>query len=193
MRRLLPVLSVCACLFLLGACAGVPAPENEQSTLVIGSFILDYPDGLFDFAARTVASGVYLTVKNNTKGSSFTMRTTEGGYFYFLSNGSDSYSLVGYRYEFTAAGRQEYTMRGGIGGNFTVVPGQVCYLGDIVFRQTKPTKGEEGMYAGTKQTSWQYETTATRDDKRGQAVDFLRKQDPQSPWLSRMVAAVRLE
>ena len=88
MRRFLPV--ALSCLLLLGSCAGVPRPENDQSTLVIGSFILDYPDGLFEYNARTIPVGVYVTVRNNTKDSTFDLRTNDGGYFYFLSNGSDS-------------------------------------------------------------------------------------------------------
>ena len=191
MRRFLPV--ALSCLLLLGSCAGVPRPENDQSTLVIGSFILDYPDGLFEYNARTIPVGVYVTVRNNTKDSTFDLRTNDGGYFYFLSNGSDSYSLVRYSYSFTASGIKTYSMEGEIGGTFTAAPGQVCYLGHIVFHHTRPKLAEVSMQSRTRNESWQYDLKATRDDTPDRAIDFLRKLDPDSPWPSRTVVTAHME
>jgi hypothetical protein len=194
MRRVVLGLCALSLLLLLTSCAGVPRPESDESTLVIGSFILDYPDGIFEYNARTIPVGIYITIRNNTQDSTFVVRTMEGGYFYFLSNGSDSYSLVSYRYMFTAAGRQEYTLQGGFKAAFTAAPGQICYLGDIVFRNAKPRKTEEVTdAAGGKHTSWSYEQTATRDDKPDQVISFLQKQDANSPWITRTVVSAQVQ
>ena len=194
MRRIGIGLCVLACILLLGSCAGIPRPETEENALVIGSFVLDYPDGIFEYPARTITGGIYLTIKNNADDSTFTVRTGDNGYFYFLSNGKDSYSLVSYRYTFTAAGRSEYSLEGGIQGAFTTVPGQVCFLGDLVFINAKGKKTEETTSAsGERHTSWSYERSATRGEKPDKMIEFLRKQDAESPWLSRMVTTVKLQ
>ena len=73
-------------------------------------------------------------------------------------------------------------------------PGQICYLGDIIFHNTKPKKTEEvKTAAGEKHTSWSYELSATRDDKHDQVISFLQKQDANSPWITRTVVSAQIE
>lgn len=56
------------------SCAGIPKPETPQDTLIIGSFVLDFPDGFFDDPSRAITSGIELTITNTTKDSSFSVR-----------------------------------------------------------------------------------------------------------------------
>ena len=71
-------------LLTLGACAGMPEPEEAENSLVIGSLVLDYPDGFFDMKPCCFTRGVKLTILNTTTNRRFTL-TTDDGYFYFLS------------------------------------------------------------------------------------------------------------
>jgi hypothetical protein len=182
-----------SCLLLLLSCASIPDPEDQQSTLVIGSFILEYPDGVMDLPPRTIASNVWITVMNTTKGSSFSVRTMDGGFFYFLGSGDDSYSLQSYRHTFTMSGTSEYTVGAKLNWAFKTAPGQITYLGHTVIRQGKPKMAEERQGSRERQSTWQFETTLTRDDTPDRMIEYLRTQHAESPWLLRTVASAQIE
>jgi hypothetical protein len=181
------------CLLLLVSCASIPDPVDQQSTLVIGSFILEYPDGVMDLPPRTITSNVWITITDTIKGSSFSVRTLEGGFFYFLGIGDDSYSLASYSHSFTVSGSSEYTMGGKLDWKFKTAPGQITYLGHVVIRQAKPKVAEERQASHSRQSTWQFETSLTRDDKPNLMIEYLRKTDPESPWISRTVTSTQLE
>jgi hypothetical protein len=190
MRRSAIIVLIVCCLALLVSCASVPNPENDRSSLVIGSIALDFPDGLFDLPPRVVSSGIILTVRNTTQGHSFDLRVNNDGYFYFLSNGSDAYSLLGYRYTFTTSGRSEYSISQGLGASsFHATPGQICYLGHIVHRYTSPKKTDLNLYA-RKGSSWNYQIEVIRDNKSDEMLKNLKAQNDDMPWLQRMVTLV---
>ena len=83
---------------LLISCAGIPEPEESGNSLIIGSIILDFPDGFFDGASTTITRSIKVKLLNTTKKRSFTLSTIDG-YFYFLTNGTDSYVLESFEFE----------------------------------------------------------------------------------------------
>lgn len=187
-RSALVVLGVCA-LVLLTSCASIPNPENERSSLVIGSILLDFPDGLFDLPPRQIYSGILITLRNKTQDGTFELKANERGYFFFLSNGSDEYSLARFRYSFTGSERNSYTIDQTIAGSFRAAPGQVSYLGQLVYRFSAPNKTEQKLYAKTAST-WNYKIEPVRNDKSDEMIKSLRAQDDHMPWLARTVALI---
>jgi hypothetical protein len=135
MRYLLAPIVLIA--MLLASCASIPEPENESSSLVIGSLILDFPDGFFGETPRTLDSGVYVHVVNTTQGTDFHVSTGSGGYFYFLSNGTDHYSIEDYSFDerSTASMIKTVTLQGKIAHSFTASSRCVQYLGCV--RETR--------------------------------------------------------
>ena len=89
MKRLLSAVVIAG---LLVSCAGFPQPVEEATTLIIGSWILDFPDGFFDTPARQFDMNVQLSFHNTTQDKRFAIYTNRG-YFYFQSNGTDDYVL----------------------------------------------------------------------------------------------------
>lgn len=53
-------------IFILVSCASFPEPKEEGDSLVIGSFVVDFPDGFFNKAPRTVKEGVWIEFENIT-------------------------------------------------------------------------------------------------------------------------------
>ena len=120
----------------LSGCAGLPAPENEDDSLVIGSLVLDFPDGFFDWPQRKIDRQVMLIVSNTTRNRDFTLMTSRG-YFHFLSNGSDEFVLKSCRFS-TREGGDDYMLgERPLGLKITTAPGKVIYVGHIVVTYMK--------------------------------------------------------
>jgi hypothetical protein len=176
-RLIIPV----AIAFALISCASLPRPQSSDDSLVIGSFVVDFPDGFFDRPAATFASGVWVKIANQTRGTSFQIITTPGGYFWFMSNGSDSYSLEGFEFK-TQTASGTYSIRDKIDYKWTVSPGHVHYIGHLAFTYKKPDKASTETYGGT--THWSFERSLDKKSKPEAVREYLKATDPESPWIS---------
>ena len=79
---------------ILVSCASFfPEPESNTDSLVIGSFIIDFPDGFGSYSPLTAAEGIKLYFTNLTRNRHFVLVTDSDGYYYYLTNGSDEYVL----------------------------------------------------------------------------------------------------
>jgi len=173
MKRWIAILGL---LPLLLSCASFPEPEAPESSLVIGYLVLDYPDGWFDQAKRTIASGVTLYFTNQSSGNKFWL-TTSQGYFQFLSNGTDSYSLESYKVTVDRS-----TSSGDISLKFTAKPHTVVYLGHHTMIHTDPQKTTKTTPEG-RGTYWTYKRSTNSQEKEGEMLTYLKSKDPESPWL----------
>ena len=160
----------------LVSCASIPGPENPDDSLVIGYFALDYPDGWFDHGKRTITSGVTLYFANQSSGNKFWL-TTSQGYFQFLSNGRDSYSLESYKVTV-----ERSTSSGDIGLKFTAKPHTVVYLGHHLMIHSDPRKTTRTTPEG-RATYWTYTRSIDSKDKEGEMLTYLKGKDAECPWL----------
>jgi hypothetical protein len=171
--RVVPVI------LLLVSCAGVPKPENQSDTLVIGSFVLDYPDGFFGESARTIESNLRLDIRNKTNDTTFSVVTSRKGFFYFRSNGTDQFELRHYSYNVS-----DNTGTCSGGGSLLLAidsaPNCVRYIGHFKMIAARPRM----VMTGANRTSWSFDFSLKREVKEGDMVQYLRAVDPESPWLS---------
>ena len=174
------------------SCAGLPPAENKDDSLVIGSFIVDFPDGFFDQKPRTIDGCITLTFKNLTQGSSFTVLTTDGGYFWFLSNGSDSYELQKYRWEDADLPGRKFTLESNLGYTFPAVPEKVLYLGHFLLSYRLPEKPDPSAYGGghVSEVQWNFTASMKREAKTDAMSEFLKRRAPESAWISHDIVAM---
>jgi len=170
---------------LLTSCAGIPKPEGENDTLVVGSFILDYPDGFYNQAPRAITSGVRLDFMNTTQGTEFFLLTSSGGYFSFLTNGTDSYDLKGFSY-YVEERTGHYTGSGGLTYKFSVSPHAVQYIGHLVYTFSKPRFQEN---TGLHTLTWNFERALARTKKVEDVARYLGDAAKDSVWVSYEVKA----
>ena len=170
-------------ILLLSGCAGLPEPEGSGSSLVIGFMELDFPNGFFSLSPnptpKTFNSKIKLTILNTTTDRSFTT-STSSGYFYFLSNGSDSYKIESYVFVKEIPGSGSFTFNEYVNYNFTPVPGKLVYLGDISYTYTEPDKISEKKG----DSMWNYEGSVKLDYNTDAMLKYLRGKNPDSSWLS---------
>ena len=163
----------------LCSCAGLPPPENEGNCLVVGYLADDYPDAFFDRGPRTIVHGMTLRLTNLTQNRKFTARTN-GGYFYFLSNGTDEYQLESYEYQIEQSGAK-YSSGGNLRWKFKAAPGKILYLGHATvvnkdLRQVKEApdgRTHTFHYAQSRDLQW-------KDDE---MLGFVRDRDAKGSWL----------
>ena len=184
MKRLLLFAGIVALLF---SCASFPEPEGQGNSLVIGNFILDFPDGFFDLSARKITSGVTLHLANRTKGTKFALITSSPGYFYFLTNGSDEFELESSEYAAEGLGHR-YKMNIPIRIKIMNTPDKVIYLGHITSTYTLPKIEKE---SGTGSRTWNFETEWTTTwDQEGLRL-YIVEVSPNRQWLNREVLEYR--
>jgi ankyrin repeat protein len=176
----LAILSLVVLLF--SACIGLPHAENESDTLVIGSFIIDFPDGFLMEQPKTIDSRITLTVKNLTKEKSFTILTHEAGYFWFLCNGKDSYELEKFSWEDTTYSGHKFTLESKINYSFKTVPQHVLYLGHYALHYRQPEK-QNPSANGTGQRN--FKTSMDLDFNMLGTMENLKKHDADAFWRSR--------
>lgn len=169
-----------AVLPLLAACASIPTPESPDDSLVIGYFALDFPDGFFAQSRRTFTSGIGLLIKNETTGRKFRL-TTSNGYFQFLSNGTDGYTIMEYSLkERDPSGM--YSVGGKLDRSFSTRTRSVVYLGHQTIVYSKP----KNMYRSSgdsKENYWNFEKSNRHTYNEGQLLSYLVDAAPESPWL----------
>ncbi len=182
MRKLFPLLLLAG--VFLASCASFPKPESDTDTLVVGSFIADFPDGFFDTPARKLDSGLRLDFVNVNTQKSFSVVTGKGGYFFFLANGGDHYQLASYSYDVTIETKGYYRGGNRLTYSFNAEPGSVTYLGHFLFTSSSPQMTHpEGRGA-----QWSFKYNLNRADQTDDARQYLQQTAPaDSPWLSREI------
>jgi hypothetical protein len=171
-------------LSLMAGCASVPVPEGSDDTLVIGNFVLDFPDGFFDQNRRTIKSGVTLNFINESTGKKFWVLTSDG-YFQFLSNGTDWYTFDSF-----SSKPSGYTVGGEIKKKFAVQPHSVAYLGQLTLIYAKP-KQTYKTSMDQKTVYWDFEKSSNFAYNEEELRGYLQGEDPQCPWLEYEVARVQ--
>ena len=176
MKRCFVIVGV---MVLLLSCATMPVPEGEGNSLVIGSFILDFPDGFFNLSSRKFDMNVKLQFRNVTQDKSFTIYTTRG-YFYFLTNGTDKYVLERFSLGETRIGDGTYTF-GGETLNFEIstTPNKVIYLGHIVFTEAGSTAAKRSGSS----TLYDFEPSVSVDWNKDLLYQYINYEQEDSPWL----------
>jgi hypothetical protein len=169
-------------LLCLGACAGLPPPEEGESSLVIGSLVLDFPDGFYALKPCCFTRGVKLKILNATSGKRFSL-TTNDGYFYFLSNGTDEYVLESYEYT-KRTDKGESMVGSNVGQKFTPVPNSLVYVGHITITYAAPEKVDKDKLGRKTTTYWNYKISAGVDYDSDTLMEYIEETDPGSAWLS---------
>ena len=166
---------------LILSCAGLPQPKTHDDTLVIGSLALDFPDGFFDSPPRTITTGIEIVVVNKTREAAFSVLTVRDGYFYFLTNGRDSFSLDRYSYEATERSGQRVFLKSELRMPIEVVPGRVRYIGKLIISYRQPQRSST---VSERKNLWNYQPSVSLEDQKPQMIEHLKAANPESPWLS---------
>ena len=179
MKRIAAAIGALAMLFILWSCAGFPEPAGEGTSLVIGSLIIDFPDGFYDKPARRFDTDVKVSFKNTTKKSGFDLYTSHG-YFYFQSNGTDEYVLKSYNLPDIVIGDTRYSGGGSaIDLKIASMPSKVIYLGHIVLAYAAPSVAQ----LSGRESTYKYETSASWDWDKDELTRFMTQEQADSPWL----------
>ena len=183
LKRIVPVVGVCVLASALLACAGFPEPEGERDSLVIGSLILDFPEGLYDAVPHKVDMNVRVTIRNVTRNERFHVYTKRG-YFYFLTNGTDEFNLESFRILNTQVDDTLHSFSDQpVDLKISNFPSRVVYLGHINAVYSAPQLVRAiGGRGGIQFYSYGVSVTAEWDQERLQR-DFARRR-PDSFWLN---------
>ena len=169
MKKLLFAGGIVAVAAVFLSCAGFPQPVEEANTLVIGSLILDFPDGFYDTPPRKFTMNVQLSFRNTTQQRRFDIYTNRG-YFYFQSNGTDEYMLEEFQLLNQTIGNTRYSFASGpVNMRITPSPNKVIYLGHIVFTFSAP----DATTRRGRSTYYNYETAVDIDWDEQVVQDYL--------------------
>ena len=165
-------------LSMIMGCTSLPAPEDAGNSLVVGRLTLDFPDGFFAQPAKTLRVGIKVDWLNTSTGKTFATHTSDG-YFFFLSNGLDSYVLRSYEYK-TESGAGGFTIGPvNLDKAVNVQPGKVIYLGDLTMTYAKPRKVKLHGYT----EYYDFDISAAIDWHVDELRGFFGSKDSASPWL----------
>jgi hypothetical protein len=165
----------------LASCASLPEPESEGNSLVIGSLVLDFPDGYFKEQATRISSGVTLAFRNVTRDRAFTLTTDDAGIFCFLVNGSDEYLFESYKYA-SEKGIHHYSLgETPIRTKILTVPDRVIYLGHLTVTYAKPALLRT---SGDQSSSWDYKTSLSLKWDRDAVLSYIERKQSKSQWLT---------
>ena len=164
---------------LLVSCAGFPKPASGSDTLAIGSFIVDFPDGFYGGSPRTIDWPIKLEIMNSSTSEAFKVITKPGGYFYFVTNGRDTFVLKSCSYNLET-GSGSYSGGANLSYKITVDPGCVQYLGHF-----KVTNSD--MHQVTDENSrrtWTTKLSWSQENKKSEAKQYLQDNAQDTPWLT---------
>lgn len=179
MRRIFRSGCVIAAVAVLLSCAGFPQPVEEGNSLIIGSLILDFPDGFYDTSARKFDMNVQMSFRNTTQNTHFDIYTNRG-YFYFQSNGTDEYLLEEFQLLNQTIGNTKYSFSGGpVNMKIVPSPNKVIYLGHIVFTYSAP----DAVKKSGRKTYYNYETAVAVDWNNDVLQEYLVQQNGVA-WLN---------
>ena len=180
MKRILFVGGVIAVAAVMLSCAGFPEPAGDGNSLVVGSFVLDFPDGFFDTPPKKFDMNVQLSFRNSTKNSRFDIYTNRG-YFHFQTNGTDEYVLEDFQLLKTKIGNTMYNFPGAkIDMKIANSPNKVIYLGHVIFTYSAPTAASRKG----KSTYYDYETDVSVDWDKSLLRQYIEQKNPGSAWLA---------
>ncbi len=188
MKRTLIWVGAVSALFVLASCASLPAPERTGSSLVIGSLVVDFPDGYFDQTPARLDSRVQLNLTDVTTGREFRLTTEGGGFYYFPGTPGDTYRLDSWEF-YQEIGHTRY--RGApyeVKLEFRVPADKVVYTGHLLYTFTKPESKE--LYQGRK--SFSFKTSATLSDRPDTVKEFIARKQEDSPWLAYDIVEAQL-
>jgi hypothetical protein len=172
------ILAICA-LAALSSCASmpVPEPEGEGDSLVIGYFALDFPDGYFNYPPRKIVDRIQLIFLNETRKTRFSL-TTSAGYYCFLANGTDDYSLESYGYE--DVGAQARLGPAKVDWKFGITPGKVVYLGHLTISYKSEKMKVE---ASSERRSSSFDVDSSYRWEEEATLQYIETLNPESRWL----------
>jgi hypothetical protein len=207
MKRIFLLLGLGAML-LLASCAGLPAPQTPQESLVVGSFVLDFPDSFFDRAPRTIDTQVELDFRDITKGTSFPIFTSNGR-FWFVASGSDEYVLDSSEFSSWMQSHGYHVGNREIGLRIPTAPGKILDLGDIRLVYRNPQASGAGgityrwynyeteaslipstspvLLADMTVRDWIFDVSMSRQSEKSALADFLKQVDQSGAWRDREV------
>jgi hypothetical protein len=183
MKRLLLLAGVLVLLASSASCASLPKPKGEGSSLVIGSLVLDFPDGFFDEAPRKIEGALTVNFRNVTTDRTFSCFTERGGIFCFLTNGSDEFLLESYEY-MQGVGATSYSI-GETPLKLKILPtaDKVIYLGHITITYSKPAM----VGQVNENSSWNFKRSIALNWDKDSVLAYIVKKQPKSEWLTREV------
>ena len=94
---------------------------------------------------------------NSTENYPFVERTGPNGYYTFISNGHDTYSLERYHYEETIIS-QRVTLQGKLGMPVLVSPGKVRYVSALTITYARPNRSYK---EAVKTNLWNFELSSS--------------------------------
>ncbi len=182
LKRASLIASVCVLVSAMSSCAAFPEPVREGDSLVIGSLILDFPEGLYDSTTRIVDMNVRLTFRNVARNQRFHVYTKRG-YYYFLTNGLDDYFLESYKILNTDADGTLYSFSDQpVALKITNSPNQVIYLGHVTATYSAPRLLQR-RGSGGRISYYRYDTIADVEWDRDLLRRYMTRRQPDSPWL----------
>jgi hypothetical protein len=190
MKRLVLLAGILVLFVSSAGCASLPKPKGGGSSLVIGSFVMDFPDGFFNEGKRKIEATVTVNFRNITTGQKFNCFTERGGMFYFLTNGSDEFMFESFEYR-SSEGSSRYSIgETPLKLKIQTTTDKVIYLGHITFTYAKPTL-ERDPGSGT--TSWGFERSIALNWDKDSTLAFILKKQPNSDWLAREVLEYKMQ
>jgi hypothetical protein len=182
LKRAFLAAGVCALVAVVLSCTGFPEAEGEGDTLVIGSLILDFPDGLYDNTAQKVDMNVRVSFRNVTRNQKFHVYTKRG-YFYFPTNGTDDYILEGFRILKTEVdGTVHLFSDQPVGLKIANAPNRVIYLGHITASYSDPRLTRR-IGPGGRILYYRYQTSVTVEWDQGLLQRYITVRQPDGLWL----------
>jgi hypothetical protein len=164
MRYFLSAIALMSLILVSCESSPVPPSRSESDSLVIGSLVLDFPDGYFSAPPRNINSGIWIDILNKTQESRFKVLTNKEGYFWFLSNGTDEYSIETFVFgEKNETGGKIHTctVEGKISYDFATTTRCVQYIGDITILYEKPLLVKSENIGASPNTYWKFNISSS--------------------------------
>ena len=185
MKKYLILVLISAAL-VFSSCSSLPEQKNSDDVLVVGSFILDYPDGFFEMPSRKIKSNVKLKIIN-TRTKEEINKVTRNGYFHLVAKPGDEFHISHYEHK-TKENNGIYTVGGWVKRNFTVVENSVNYLGHM---KNTSRAGEKSKQIGSDKY-YSYKETFSVKDNNAEALDYYKFNNPDSTWFDNGLELIQL-
>jgi hypothetical protein len=168
------------------SCAGIPEPGREGDSLVIGSLILDFPEGLYNSMPQRVDINVRMTFRNVNRNQRFYVYTKRG-YFYFLTNGIDDYVLEGFRILKTEVDDTVHSFSDQTADlKIANSPNRVIYLGHVTATYSAPRLTRRSGPRG-RILYYRYKSSVTVEWDQDLLQRYMKHQQTNSLWLDREI------
>ncbi|MBN1799550.1 MAG: hypothetical protein JW822_13325 [Spirochaetales bacterium] len=162
------------------SCKSIPEPENESDSLIIGSVVWDFPDGLFQLEPRTLRNNITIAFVNLTTSEQFKVNTSDG-YFNFICNGNDKFMLQYVMYQDPSPAKS-YTVSYPLNLRIDSKPRKIIYVGHILITFASPgiSEAKEGDAMIT--TSWRFRENYVIENKIEDAKAYVADNDGNNVW-----------